>query len=271
MGEFNHEQIANSTDEVAKLWEENAPLWTRLSRAGYDTYRDTHNTPIFLANLPDITGLSGLDIGCGEGTNTRQVAVRGASIIAIDVAPSFIAAAQAAERDAPLGITYQQADATALPFADEEFDFATSFMCMMDIAHVEKAVHEAFRVLRRGGFFHFSILHPCFAPPSRKVIYSDAGEPLAIEISDYFNATDGVVEEWVYGTAVAAGEEITQPFKVPRFHRTLSQWMTLLLGTGFTLEHLAEPKATKAQAEEFPNVADTLIVPLFLHIRVRKL
>ena len=40
-------------------------------RAGYDHYRDGLNTPAFLAMLPETRGLSGLDIGCGEGHNTR--------------------------------------------------------------------------------------------------------------------------------------------------------------------------------------------------------
>jgi hypothetical protein len=52
--------------EVGKLWEGNAEAWTHLSRAGYDVYRDRLNTPAFLAMLPDVAGLGGLDVGCGE-------------------------------------------------------------------------------------------------------------------------------------------------------------------------------------------------------------
>ncbi len=75
---------------VVEYWEANAENWTRFSRAGYDVYRDTLNTPAFLAMLPPVDGLAGLDIGCGEGTNTRQLARRGARIHAIDIAPTFI-------------------------------------------------------------------------------------------------------------------------------------------------------------------------------------
>ena len=56
--------------DVKRYWEENAEAWTRLSRRGYDVYRDHLNTPAFLAMLPDVRGLAGLDIGCGEGNNT---------------------------------------------------------------------------------------------------------------------------------------------------------------------------------------------------------
>ena len=60
--------------EVGRYWNGNADAWTRLARAGYDTYRDHFNTPAFLDLLPDVAGREGLDIGCGEGHNTRLLA-----------------------------------------------------------------------------------------------------------------------------------------------------------------------------------------------------
>ena len=106
--------------EVARLWEDNAATWTRLSRAGHDVYRDKHNTPAFLRTLPSLAALNGLDIGCGEGTNTRQLANLGATMDAIDVAPTFIRHAVEVERTDPMGITYLVADATALPVSQSK-------------------------------------------------------------------------------------------------------------------------------------------------------
>ena len=84
--------------EVARYWEANADTWTRHSRAGHDVYRDALNTPAFLSILPQIEGLEGLDIGCGEGSNTRKLAKRGARMRAIDIAPTFIGHARARGR-----------------------------------------------------------------------------------------------------------------------------------------------------------------------------
>ncbi len=67
--------------------------------------------------LPPVSGLSGLDIGCGEGSNTRELARRGARMRAIDIAPTFIRHAIEAESAEPLGIAYLVADATDLQFA----------------------------------------------------------------------------------------------------------------------------------------------------------
>lgn len=64
--------------DVGRYWDHNADTWTELARAGYDVHRDLVNTPAFLAMLPNVTGSSGLDLGCGEGHNTRLLARRGA-------------------------------------------------------------------------------------------------------------------------------------------------------------------------------------------------
>src|SRR5215467_9938578 len=133
--------------EVAQYWEANAATWTRHARAGYDIYRDGLNTPAFLHMLPPVRGLSGLDIGCAEGSNTRQLARLGARMHAIDVAPTFIRYARHTEMAEPLGIAYLVADATDLPLASGSFDFATAFMSMMDMADHGAALCETTRVL----------------------------------------------------------------------------------------------------------------------------
>ena len=121
---FSH----GSEMEVAQYWNRNAPVWTDLVRAGYDVYRDYLNTPAFFRILPDIKNKKGIDIGCGEGHNTRLLAERGAMMEAIDIAPAFIDSAKAKELENPLGINYSVGSATQLPFPSESFDFATSFV-----------------------------------------------------------------------------------------------------------------------------------------------
>src|SRR5947208_302965 len=126
--------------EVGRYWNESADSWTKLARAGYDVYRDYLNTPAFFAMLPDVHGLVGLDIGCGEGHNTRLLANRGARVTAVDIAEVFIAYAQQEEEREPLGIDYRVASAVALPFAEVTFDFATGYMSFMDIPETERVL-----------------------------------------------------------------------------------------------------------------------------------
>ncbi|HLY43475.1 MAG TPA: class I SAM-dependent methyltransferase [Terracidiphilus sp.] len=256
--------------EVASYWEANAENWTRFSRAGYDVYRDALNTPAFLAMLPSIRGLAGLDIGCGEGANTRKLARLGGRMTAIDVAPTFVRHARSTEKAAPLGITYRVADGLALPFADRSFDFATAFMSIMDMPDHGRALREATRVLHPGGFLQFSIIHPCFGPPHRRPLRDAQGRDYAVEVGRYFEGTDGFVNEWIFSTLPVRERARVEPFRTPMFHRTLSSWVDLVVGAGLVIEKFGEPCATPEQAAAEPAIADTRVAPLFLHIRARK-
>ncbi|MGE0712962.1 MAG: methyltransferase domain-containing protein [Planctomycetota bacterium] len=261
------------TQAVAALWNDNAENWTLLSRQGYDVLRDHVNTPAFLGLLPDVAGLEGLDIGCGEGTNTRRVAARGARMHAVDVAPRFLEFARAREAQDPLGIAYQQASATALPFGDERFDFATAFMSLMDLPEQERALREAWRVLRPGGFLQFSICHPCFHTPRFKWVLDAQGRRAALEVGDYFQPAWGSVEEWTFGAAPQEARDALpdfRKFRVPRFDRTLSDWLHLVLDAGFQLERFCEPSASDEALAACPKVADTRVIAYVLIVRGRK-
>ena len=259
-----------SAADAAGLWEENAEAWTRLSRAGYDVYRDALNTPAFLAMLPPISGLEGLDIGCGEGSNTRKLAQLGARMRGVDIAPTFIRHARETEAADPLGIDFEIGDGRSLPFADDSFDFVTAFMSLMDMPDHGLALKEAYRVLRPGGFLQFSIPHPCFAPPRRKVLRNGDGSVRAVEVAGYFDGLDGDVETWWFSTLPAAERERVAPFRVARYHRTLSSWVRILCQAGFQIREFGEPSASAELAQRVPTVADTRVAGLFLHILAGK-
>src|SRR6266540_1382236 len=178
-------------EEVGRFWNANANAWTTLARAGYDIYRDYLNTPAFFEMLPHVAGLAGLDIGCGEGHNTRLLAKRGARVTGIDIAEDFIGHAARAEAEAPLGIEYRVASAVELPFPDAHFDFATGFMSFMDVPETDRVVAEAARVLKPGGFLQVSISHPCFDTPHRRNLRDSNKKTYAIEVGEYFRGRDG--------------------------------------------------------------------------------
>ena len=256
--------------EAGRYWNESAESWTKLARAGYDVYRDYLNTPAFFPMLPDVEGLAGLDIGCGEGYNTRLLAKRGARVTAIDIAEVFIAHAQAAEKETSLGINYQVASAVDLPLHDATFDFATAFMSLMDVPETDRVLAESYRVLKPGGFLQFSIAHPCFDTPHRRNLRDANHRTYAIEVGKYFQGSEGEVDEWLFKAAPWHAKQGLRKFKIPRFRRTLSYWLNLLFETGFQLERIEEPRPSDETVAAYPGLQDAQVVAYFLHLRLRK-
>lgn len=257
-------------EDVGRYWEGNAETWTNLVRSGYDVYRDGFNSPAFFAMLPDVEGLIGLDVGCGEGYNTRLLAGRGARVTGVDISPTFIRYAEEAEEARPLGIRYRVASAANLPFEDASFDFAVAFMSLMDMPGTGRVLAEVFRVLRPDGFLQFSISHPCFETPHRRTLRDEAGRAYAREVGDYFRRLEGEAEEWIFSATPPEVQEGLHPFRVPRFTRTLSEWLNLLIDGGFVIERLGEPRPSDEAVREHPRLQGAQVVAFFLHVRARK-
>ncbi len=256
--------------EVARYWDENADTWTTLTRMGCDLLRDHVNTPAFMAMLADVKGLRGLDLGCGEGHSTRLLAGRGARMSAIDVSPRMVEHARQEELRAPLGIDYHVGTALDLPFAAEAFDFIVGVMSFMDIPDHARLVAEARRVLKPGGFLQFSISHPCFATPRWRWLLDSAGNREAMVCGDYFQELNGNVEQWMFSAAPPEAKARLPEFRIPRFTRTLSNWLNLLLDAGFVLERFDEPCADEETIERHPILADTRVIAYALIVRCCK-
>jgi ubiquinone/menaquinone biosynthesis C-methylase UbiE len=94
-----------------------------------------------------------LDVGCGTGFVTRVLAGMPtvASVTGVDLSPVFVAKARelaAAQENAD----FQAADARALPFSDTDFDLVVFHTTLTHVPEPERALAEAFRVMRPGGW-----------------------------------------------------------------------------------------------------------------------
>lgn len=140
--------------QVAKHWDRIAACWAQDVRQGRDAYREVFNNPEFFKFIGDVKGKRVLDLGCGEGYNTRILAPKRATVVGIDISPEMIRLAKQQEQSKPLGIRYEVGSFYDLSrFADNPFDMAVSFMALMDSLHLEKALHEIIRVIRKNGDF----------------------------------------------------------------------------------------------------------------------
>lgn len=92
-----------------------------------------------------------LDVAAGTGTAALPAARRGARVTATDLTRSLLDVGRADADAEGLQISWQTADAEALPFADAEFDVVLSSIGVMFAPHHQQAADELVRVSRPGG------------------------------------------------------------------------------------------------------------------------
>ena len=154
-------------------WEANADVWDE--RMG-DEGNDFFNVLCWpaLASLLDVQpGRRYLDIACGNGLTSRRLAALGAQVTAFDFSANLIEKAKA--RSANLReaspmlqslISYHMVDATdeqaLLSLGPSSFDAAVSNMALFDMADIETLFRTLPKLLKPGGIFVFSLMHPAF-------------------------------------------------------------------------------------------------------------
>jgi SAM-dependent methyltransferase len=145
MTEIANVEMAKAWDEEGVGWTENADRYDASSVAIWQRFLDAD-----LIRAKDRV----LDIGCGTGRSTRDVArlaTRG-SVLGVDLSSQMLELAR--ERSAADGLTNVQfvhADAQVHPFEPDSFDIAISSFGAMFFADRDAAFANIGRTLRPGG------------------------------------------------------------------------------------------------------------------------
>ena len=147
---FEHEgweRVANKYDSV----------WSSLTRQ-------------FVPHLIDAvgvsTGMSVLDVASGPGYVSAAVKKLGANPTGIDFSRKMVAVARSMFPEA----TFREGDAQQLPFTDASFDRVLMNFGLLHLSQPEEACAEAFRVLRPGGKFGFTIWAEPHENPGGKIV-----------------------------------------------------------------------------------------------------
>jgi SAM-dependent methyltransferase len=95
--------------------------------------------------------LDALDVGCGTGFLSLELAGRGHRVTGIDFAPQMLAEARKKAAAQGVAVRFEEGDAEQLPFAEGSFDLVMTRHVLWTLPHPEQAIDEWIRVLRPGG------------------------------------------------------------------------------------------------------------------------
>lgn len=218
--------------------------------SGDDDYSLTA-TQALLELAGDVRNSRVLDLACGSGLITRKLARDGAAdVVGIDISTGLLERASLAERAEPLGTTYFVIDASApdiLP--GRSFDLVVCSFGLSDIDDLDGTCRNVARLLRTGGRFVFSILHPCF--------------PGVHDVSSSWPTGGRYYDE---GWWRADGELSSLRQQVGANHRTVSTYLNSLARVGLLVDRMLEPPPN----EDFASrSADAGAYPLYLAVRCR--
>ncbi len=155
-----------ANEETRQAWNENAAYWDNYMGEGND-FVNVLNWPIMEQFLDLHPGQRVLDVACGNGLTSRRLAAMGAEVVAFDFSEALIELAR--QRTPPPlidHIHYAVMDATdeaaLLTLGESSFDAAICNMALFDIAELQPLIRALSKILKPGGRFIFSVMHPCF-------------------------------------------------------------------------------------------------------------
>ncbi len=105
----------------------------------------------FYRRLPITPGSELLDVGCGAGQLSLIAARAGARVTGCDIATNWLAQARRSAAAEGLTISFEEADAEALPYENASFDAVVSLIAAMFAPRPELVAAEMTRVCRPGG------------------------------------------------------------------------------------------------------------------------
>jgi SAM-dependent methyltransferase len=234
------------------FWESEAANWIAWARTpGHDAYWDY--SPSFFDEVVPSAGTRTLEIGCGEGRVTRDLAARGHAVSSIDASPSMIAAARGSDPDG----RYLIATGDRLPFRDAGFDIVVMYNVLMDVDDMPATMAEVARVLEPGGRLCACVTHPMIDVGRFEGREADArfvidGDYLGGSVFDQTFERAGLVMRF---------RGLTYP---------LEAYSRALEDAGLLIEMLREPAQTDEQVKADPAEGRWQRLPNFLFLRAVK-
>lgn len=217
--------------------------------------------PTMLQLLPDLSGKTLLDLGCGTGEHLQLYLQRGASfVVGVDLSQAMLAQATQSLAKQPNFVSryrlYPLAMEQLAQLNEGEFDIITSSFAFHYVADFSELLQQIHHKLSNGGQLIFSQEHPITTCHKTGDRWQKEGKVQLAYRLNYYRDEGERQRNW-----------FQQPFKT--YHRTLAAIINPLIATGFHIEQLAEPMLAE-QPQWHDEFKDLQHRPPLLFVKARK-
>ena len=211
--------------------------------------------PALKAMLPDLTGKSVVDLGCGYGWFCRAARELGAAdVTGVDISEKMLA--RAGELTADPQIHYQRSDLESLELNENSLDLVYSSLALHYLPTLDTLFAKVQRALKPGGSLVFSMEHPIYTCATRQGWLTDDSGERFWGVNHYQDESQRV-SNWLADGVI-------------KYHRTLGTTLNALIKAGLTISEVNEWGPTQGQIAAWPALAEEAERPMLVLIAARK-
>jgi len=217
--------------DIRKSWEKIAHFYSQTYKIKTEI---VHYGPLCpgddkLNLLVNLSGFKAIDLGCGAGQNCIALTRLGADVTGVDYSVYQLKVArELAQRD-KAAIEFIKSDISNLAVIGAGvFDIAISACTMAFVRNIDAALLEAYRILKAGGKFILSVMHP--------VQYILDGEKNHVSFNSTYPFKPRLIKwHWDFDK---------ESIKFQYYLRSVSDYHNSLVDAGFEVVKILEPKPT---------------------------
>jgi ubiquinone/menaquinone biosynthesis C-methylase UbiE len=213
--------------------------------------------PAILALLPDVKGMTVIDLGCGAGELCRRISSLGAkSVTGVDISSNML---ELANRDVPVNVSYLKSAMEDVRFPSESCDLVISSLAFHYVKDLPGLLRNIYTWLKPSGTLLFSMEHPiatCSQGIHHGWIKDSADKKLYWPLDCY--QQEGVRESHWFVKGVI------------KYHNTISTILNSLIDCGFVIQAVKEPAASEEDEKIWPDLKEARRRPPFLIVKAAK-
>jgi 2-polyprenyl-3-methyl-5-hydroxy-6-metoxy-1,4-benzoquinol methylase len=242
-----------TNEDVRRGWDAVASYWDEQMRAGR-TWQREYIAPAVEDVLLPVKGERILELACGNGEFARRLTELGAIVVATDFSSAMIEVAREHGRDIDYRLVdAMDEDALRAIGPPSSFDAIVCNMAIMDMLDIKPLAKAAIELVRPGGRFVVSVLHPAFNSGHAMRVTEESADDSGV-LRTYWVKTSRYHTPFAAKGVALEGQPTSQWY----FHRSLEMILEPFFANGWIVDAMREP--VLASSLFFSDVPGILVV-----------